>query len=1095
MATTTSQFQVKPDYFPSVQTCLVGEKQKTNTNPRYKFFKQTHFTAGDIDQFEEYRDATNGRLCIPDISFEHNIFHDIDVSEKVHWAKYQNIDATAVDNTFHYMFDKFKKGIFVKIKDGKMRVFLPFSKKNYINEWSKRIHIDPKYGDLNRFIQYVSTSEGYHFNPNSVNKYIDGWYANNCLVRYEYPIQEGDTNNPNARDMFRVLCEEREVPDMEFFVNRRDFPMIKTDNTEPYSHIYDTSQQPLLSHNYEKYVPILSMVTADKFADIPIPTGDDWARVTRREGKYFPHTCDRSFTMESIPWEKRKPTAVFRGGSTGCGVTIETNPRLKLSYLSKITPPDTDGIPLLDAGITEWNLRPRKLKGEKYLKTIETKSLPFGLSGRLTPQEQASYKYLINIDGHVSAYRLSLELESGTCILLVASKYRLWYRHMLKPFVHFVPVKADLSDLVEKIKWCKKHDTKCKEIAENAKKFAATYLTKDGILDYLQKLLFEIKKANGVYLYNSVPLSEIQRERELSILKENVFYPETTKTIKDLSVIPSQSRSYSLLHGIEWLINMTNIQGKFTEIAKKKEEIFNNQNTVIETYELAGYTVAHKTGHNPKGIIHETFIGTLGTNELLKQIPNFAYIFGMYENEKGTHMIMEYIKGQTLHHFIHSTEFNMEDYVFILLQLALTLHVAQRTRGLVHYDLTPWNIILQKLPEPVSFNYIIDHKTVYNITTRLVPIIIDMGRSHIIYDNQHYGVINMFGMSTVQDILTLLLTSVYDVTELKLARSAVRDIIIIANFLTGTKYHPKPFIETGMDGLGEVRFFFSRVKKYTEILTSEKYDLEAKTPFDLVQYLMKNLKYKMAIEIVNEIRNDQMNIGNARQVFDYVLCDNSVSRALTYAAVFHRVQQCDLPMPENVFLAYYTVQTLDDNLSSVFTLMMNFLAKTGIDSAKYVKKYEKTKKLIKEKYSPIFENKTENKIEYNIPELPRIEYNERMFLYPDKLLSLLKKIYNIPLPIDITQYKEIIEHTFLINSLYGIGSLRKFYMDNFAYLLEIDSLRIKTSIADIATFRTMAKAMSVKNLEYLEKDKEQCKKIKTVIDTLRDIEKYCSDKK
>jgi len=664
-STTTSKYQVEPDYYLSAESCSAADKvkKKVSTNPRYKFFTQTHFTAGDVEQFETYRDATNGRICVPDISMENNRFRDAPRNPALDWEKYKNLDATCVDNTFNYMFNKFKKGIFIKIKNGKFHVFLPFSKKNFTNEWSKKIQVDPKFGDLYGFIRHIQTLGGYKFFPNSVNKFVDSWYSNNCLVRYEFPIHEGDTNNPNASDMFRTLCEERKVPDIEFFVNRRDFPMIKTDGTEAYSHMFDSNNQPLLSHNYNKYAPILSMVGAANYADIPIPTGDDWSRVCRAEGKYFSHSCNRSFSMENVPWEQRKATAVFRGGSTGCGVTVDTNPRLKLAYLSKITPPDSDGIPFLDAGITEWNIRPRKLKGEKYLQTIDIKSLPFGLVSRMSPQEQAKHKYLVNVDGHVSAYRLSLELESGTCILLAASKYRLWYRDMLKPFVHYVPVKSDLSDLVEKIKWCKSHDSKCQKIAQNAMDFAKTYLTKDGILDYLQKLLYDLKKVNGVYLYNSVPLMKIQEKKELQIIQENIYYPNTDKTVQDISLIPGQSRSYSLLRGLEWIVNMVLEKSKLEDVTTAPREIFNNKNTVITEFQLAGFNMIKKTSQ--KDMIHEAFVTTQVTNELLKQIPNFVYVFGMHKDETGHHLLMENIKGKTFRDYIHRLSFHSIADLFI----------------------------------------------------------------------------------------------------------------------------------------------------------------------------------------------------------------------------------------------------------------------------------------------------------------------------------------------------------------------------------------------------------------------------------------------
>ena len=48
------------------------------------------------------------------------------------------------------------------------------------------------------------------------------------------------------------------------------------------------------------------------------------------------------------------------------------------------------------------------------------------------------------------------------------SKYIFWYKKLLQPYIHYIPIKSDLSDLLEKIKWCIDNDEKCKEIANNA---------------------------------------------------------------------------------------------------------------------------------------------------------------------------------------------------------------------------------------------------------------------------------------------------------------------------------------------------------------------------------------------------------------------------------------------------------------------------------------------------------------------------------------------------------------------------------------------------------------------------------------------------
>lgn len=1083
MSTTTSEFQIKPDFFPSAEACLIAEKKNENTNPRYKFFNQTHFTAGDVEQFETYRDISNGRVVIQNISMNENIFQDKKLPD-LDWEKYRDLNPLSVNNTFSYMFHKFKKGIFVKIKNGKMGTFLPFSKKNFTNEWSRFIQVDPKYGNTQDFLEKIQTAEGRKFNRNSVNKFTDSWYANNCLLRWEFPIHEGDTNIPNASDMFRTLCEEREIPDIEFFVNRRDFPMIKKDGTEAYDHIFGDNTK-LLSHSYDKYSPILSMVGAENYADIPIPTGEDWARATRKEGKFFAKTATREYSLSSIPWSKKKSIAVFRGASTGCGVTVETNPRLKLAYLSKTTPPDNDGNPLLDAGITEWNLRPRKIKGQKFLQTIDVDNMPFGLVKRLSPQEQNCYKYIINVDGHVSAYRLSLELESGSCILLATSRYKLWYRDMLQPFVHFVPVKQDLSDLLDKIRWCKANDAKCKKIAQNAAKFASTYLTKNGILDYLQKLLYDLKKINGIYLYNSKPLRSILEEKELKILRQDNFYPKTDK--EEISLLPAYNRCYGLLKGMEWLVHMIMDRGVFSDTMAKKSEIFNNKTTIISEYELAGACIAEKV--STKTLTHEAFVTTQGTNHLLKQIPNFAYTFGFQDNR----MIMEYLSGETFSDFIHSKDFNMQDYISILIQLSLALHMAQKKCGFVHHDLTPWNIVIQRLPEPSTFDYVIDCHTVYRVRTKLIPIIIDMGRAHIVHENFHYGGMNLFSTSTIQDIVTVLNISIHEVSKLNLNKQSVKDLIMLANFLSHTEYRHKPFRETGKNGLGDIRYFFGKAKKYSEIVSSDKYDLEGKTPIDFVKYILTNFKLgpKFILQITDSL-DHHMDHGNPWQVFDFALSTTSHERALSYSRALSRIQNAELPEMPHLFQAYYTAQTMTENLTSLNEQMLRYLKEEKIeDIDKFVKKFDKTANSLTAKFRPLLKSKSDKET-FSVSETkhPNLTFTETCFLFPEKILTLLQS--NPGYESVESHILEIMEEIILRKkSPYALlPPVGKYYESNFAQKIK-HRHRLNSYIADVTTLRSLSRDVYTVNMEELRakisKEHGACPKADQHIQMYREI--------
>ena len=73
--TTTSNFQMKPDFYMSKEECTLSLKNRIQTNKRYKSFYQTHFTAGDEEQFQNYRhDENNHDETKENISLEDNIF-------------------------------------------------------------------------------------------------------------------------------------------------------------------------------------------------------------------------------------------------------------------------------------------------------------------------------------------------------------------------------------------------------------------------------------------------------------------------------------------------------------------------------------------------------------------------------------------------------------------------------------------------------------------------------------------------------------------------------------------------------------------------------------------------------------------------------------------------------------------------------------------------------------------------------------------------------------------------------------------------------------------------------------------------------------
>lgn len=55
-------------------------------------------------------------------------------------------------------------------------------------------------------------------------------------------------------------------------------------------------------------------------------------------------------------------------------------------------------------------------------------------------------------------------------------------------------MKADLSDLEDRIRWCRNNDDKCREIGQNAMKFYEKYVSRNALLDYVEMACKQIAK-------------------------------------------------------------------------------------------------------------------------------------------------------------------------------------------------------------------------------------------------------------------------------------------------------------------------------------------------------------------------------------------------------------------------------------------------------------------------------------------------------------------------------------------------------------------------------------------------------------------------
>jgi len=89
------------------------------------------------------------------------------------------------------------------------------------------------------------------------------------------------------------------------------------------------------------------------------------------------------------------------------------------------------------------------------------------------------YSILIDIEGNGWSARFKHLLWSHRPVLFVDRPYTEYFFKYLKEWEHYIPVKRDLSDLVEKTKWCIDNYDKALEIAKNAYEFSKKYTTRE----------------------------------------------------------------------------------------------------------------------------------------------------------------------------------------------------------------------------------------------------------------------------------------------------------------------------------------------------------------------------------------------------------------------------------------------------------------------------------------------------------------------------------------------------------------------------------------------------------------------------------------
>ncbi len=200
---------------------------------------------------------------------------------------------------------------------------------------------------------------------------------------------------------------------------------------------------------------------------------------------------------KEIPWEKKINKAYWRGATTGAlfddrnyyrtftsEYTINNYflyPRTRLVQFS------VDHQDLIDA---QFYAYPQTT--EEARSTLNEK---YRIAGKASKKDHLQYKIQVSLDGNTCTYPGYVwRLLSNSIVLKEDSDDRQWFYSIFKPWEHYIPIKADMSDLKDKLEWVRAYDIEAKKMAERAGIVVQQNLKISDMYWYILVLLQEYSK-------------------------------------------------------------------------------------------------------------------------------------------------------------------------------------------------------------------------------------------------------------------------------------------------------------------------------------------------------------------------------------------------------------------------------------------------------------------------------------------------------------------------------------------------------------------------------------------------------------------------
>lgn len=347
------------------------------------------------------------------------------------------------------------------------------------NKWKVQNHKNDTLHVLNKTLSYALsitcsmyeinlTDDGpnfiLHTNTDIINK--DGFISdgeikyNDFTTLYRWIIYVTDYFN-----LYYIYYYKKGV-DKKIFFNHKDCPILpKTEEL-----------------NINANFPIFSWSTTEKHSDVLLPMPDIIMRLFRRE--FYFDTQEKKYIDFN---KKTNVKCVFRGNMTN-------ELRIKAHVISLENPEIFDFITSI--GNPKLIFTNRLISDEQTIDKFNNSN-----DYRLSSNEQQKYKYILNIDGVASAWRIFSEIFYDSVMFIAKSPYVDIIKQSLIKNIHYVEIDEDLENIKNVYECINSNEKMCLAITKNTKLLSQKL---NNIDIHLRIMHEKIEKKNYNCTYNDL---------------------------------------------------------------------------------------------------------------------------------------------------------------------------------------------------------------------------------------------------------------------------------------------------------------------------------------------------------------------------------------------------------------------------------------------------------------------------------------------------------------------------------------------------------------------------------------------------------------